>query len=112
MSDARVIETLEAIVRQSSSLRQGGPDPMDLHDLSASLEVAIDLALDAIATIKATPTPQPAAARGGEVTTLRTLLDNLVIAQSLSRELRQHATDQARSYLYQTRRALSAKGGS
>lgn len=31
--------------------------------------------------------------------TLRVLLDNLVIAQSLSKELRQRATDEARSYL-------------
>lgn len=40
---------------------------------------------------------------GGEVKTLRTLLDNLVIAQKLSREIREHATDEARSYLYNTR---------
>lgn len=40
-----------------------------------------------------------APAEAGVQETLRVLLDNLVIAQSLSKELRQRATDEARSYL-------------
>lgn len=49
-----------------------------------------------------------------EVKRLRVLLDNLVIAQSLSREIRTHATEEARFHLYQTRAALPAPpaGGS
>lgn len=39
---------------------------------------------------------------------LRTMLDNLVIAQGLSKEIREHATDAARSYLYNTRAMLAA----
>ncbi len=38
-------------------------------------------------------------APAGDRETLRVMLDNLVIAQSLSKELRQRATDEARSYL-------------
>ncbi|MBB4799705.1 hypothetical protein HNP32_003465 [Brevundimonas bullata] len=49
--------------------------------------------------------PAPSSLAGGEVETLRTLLDNLVIAQSLSKEIRTHATDEARAYLYDTRLA-------
>lgn len=64
---------------------------------------------DYAAHLAAISTPAQASETGGEVQTLRVLLDNLVIAQSLSRELRQLATDQARSYLYQIRQAaLSA----
>ena len=44
-------------------------------------------------------TREEAPAEAGERETLRVLLDNLVIAQSLSKELRQRATDEARSYL-------------
>jgi len=40
--------------------------------------------------------------------TLATLLDNVVIAQSLSRELREQAHDAARSYLYNRRQARAA----
>ena len=40
---------------------------------------------------------------------LAVLLDNLVIAQSLSRELRTAATDQARSYLYSYRHPHTAQ---
>ena len=36
----------------------------------------------------------------GDSETLRVLLDNLVIAQTLSKDIRQKATDEARSYLY------------
>ena len=51
-----------------------------------------------------TPTPQPQeAVIPSEGETLRVLLDNLVIAQSLSREIREQATDAARSYLYDLR---------
>lgn len=49
--------------------------------------------------------PAPSSLAGGEVQTLRTLLDNLVIAQGLSKEIRIHATDEARAYLYDTRLA-------
>ena len=38
---------------------------------------------------------------------LAVLLDNVVIAQSLSKELRQAAHDQARAYLYTRRQALN-----
>jgi len=44
-------------------------------------------------------TREEAPAEAGVQETLRVLLDNLVIAQSLSKELRQRATDEARSYL-------------
>lgn len=44
----------------------------------------------------------------GEAQELAVLLDNLVIAQRLSRELREAATDQARSYLYDRRARSSA----
>ncbi|GEM_PF-2243082 len=44
-------------------------------------------------------TREEAPAEVGVQETLRVLLDNLVIAQSLSKELRQRATDEARSYL-------------
>lgn len=51
-----------------------------------------------------TPAPNtPLSAGDVERITLRTLLDNLVIAQGLSREIRERATDEARSYLYRTR---------
>ena len=53
--------------------------------------------------------PAPVASGGqhssGKVETLRVLLDNLVIAQTLSKDLRQNATDEARSYLYELRHA-------
>jgi hypothetical protein len=53
--------------------------------------------------------PSPVASGGqhssGKVETLRVLLDNLVIAQTLSKDLRQKATDEARSYLYELRHA-------
>lgn len=58
---------------------------------------------------------RPVAARpalsagGGDIRTLRVLLDNLVIAQSLSREIRQQTTDEARAYLYNTRAALAPR---
>ena len=48
-------------------------------------------------------TREEAPAEAGERETLRVLLDNMVIAQSLSKELRQRATDEARSYLYALR---------
>jgi len=48
-------------------------------------------------------TREEAPAEAGERETLRVLLDNMVIAQSLSKELRQRATDEARSYLYDLR---------
>jgi hypothetical protein len=41
----------------------------------------------------------PVAAEGGEKDKLRTLLDNLVIAQGLSKAIREHATNEARAYL-------------
>lgn len=45
--------------------------------------------------------------------TLAVLLDNVVISQSLSKDLRQAAHDEARSYLYgrRARQALSTNGG-
>lgn len=56
--------------------------------------------------------PAQGSESGGEVERLRVLLDNLVIAQTLSREIRQSATDEARSYLYQLRQAaLSPQPG-
>lgn len=39
----------------------------------------------------------------GDSETLRVLLDNLVIAQTMSKDIRQKATDEARSYLYDLR---------
>lgn len=45
-----------------------------------------------------------------EALALRSLLDNLVIAQGLSKEIRDHATSAARSYLYNTRKVADAKG--
>lgn len=41
----------------------------------------------------------PVAAESGEKDKLRTLLDNLVIAQGLSKAIREHATNEARAYL-------------
>ncbi|MCV0413476.1 MAG: hypothetical protein K5831_01155 [Brevundimonas sp.] len=56
--------------------------------------------------------PAQGSESGGEVERLRVLLDDLVIAQTLSREIRQSATDEARSYLYQLRQAaLSQQPG-
>lgn len=52
-------------------------------------------------TTRVTVPVEPAEAGAQE--TLRVLLDNLVIAQSLSKELRQRATDEARAYLYALR---------
>lgn len=52
--------------------------------------------------------PAPDTAGGGDVLTLRTLLDNLVIAQSLSKAIRDTAAIEARSYLRNTRAALTA----
>lgn len=43
-----------------------------------------------------------------EADVLATLLDNVVIAQGLSRDLRERAHDAARSYLYDRRQALAA----
>ncbi|HBV13398.1 MAG TPA: hypothetical protein DEB60_09780 [Brevundimonas sp.] len=53
--------------------------------------------------VSALATREEAPAEAGAQETLRVLLDNLVIAQSLSKELRQRATDEARSYLYALR---------
>ncbi|SPU44280.1 hypothetical protein [Brevundimonas diminuta] len=47
-------------------------------------------------------------ASANDALALRAMLDNLVIAQGLSKEIREHATDAARSYLYNTRAMLSA----
>lgn len=60
-------------------------------------------------TISAALTPrEEAPAEGaGDARELAVLLDNLVIAQSLSRDLREAATDQARSYLYDLRARTS-----
>ena len=44
-----------------------------------------------------------------EADTLAALLDNVVIAQSLSRELREQAHDQARKYLYDRRQRLGPR---
>lgn len=56
--------------------------------------------IDAVkAILAALATREEAPAEAGVQETLRVLLDNLVIAQSLSKELRQRATDEARSYL-------------
>lgn len=41
--------------------------------------------------------------------TLATLLDNVIIAQSLAKDLRDKANDQARSYLYDRRKRLAAQ---
>jgi len=43
-----------------------------------------------------------------EADTLAVLLDNVVIAQSLSRELRERAHDEARAYLYDRRKRIAA----
>ena len=42
-----------------------------------------------------------------EIEVLAVFLDNVVIAQSLSKELRQAAHDEARAYLYTRRQALN-----
>lgn len=59
--------------------------------------------------VRALIRPAPVASGGqhssGEAEPLRVLLDNLVIAQTLSKDLRQKATDEARSYLYELRHA-------
>lgn len=54
---------------------------------------------------------EEAPAEAGVQETLRVLLDNLVIAQSLSKELRQRATDEARSYLSALRAQPQARSG-
>ena len=46
----------------------------------------------------------------GDSETLRVLLDNLVIAQTLSKDIRQKATDEARSYLYDLRHTPQPSG--
>lgn len=43
----KVKALLEEIGTKSLALRKGGPDPMDLHELSDALEEAIDLAMQA-----------------------------------------------------------------
>lgn len=43
---------LDDIGGLSRALRQGGPDPMDLQDLSNALEEAIDIAHDAISALQ------------------------------------------------------------
>lgn len=53
----------------------------------------------------------PAAPDAGRAERLRVLLDNLVIAQGLSKEIRQQATDEARLYLYDLRRDALQPGG-
>lgn len=48
---------------------------------------------------------------GRDADTLATLLDNVVIAQSLSRDLREQAHEAARSYLYNRRQIAAARAG-
>lgn len=43
----KVRELLQEIIAKSRALRVGGPDPIDLHELSDALEEAIDLAVEA-----------------------------------------------------------------
>lgn len=43
---------LDDIGGLSRALRQGGPDPMDLQDLSNALEEAIDIAHEAISALQ------------------------------------------------------------
>lgn len=58
-----------------------------------------------IGTMRALLSARPLALGGqqGDSETLRVLLDNLVIAQTMSKDIRQKATDEARSYLYDRR---------
>jgi hypothetical protein len=73
------------------------------HDEQSAAGVKCDYVSVLAKDISVALSAQTAPAGGGDVQTLRVLLDNLVIAQRLSRELREQATDQARSYLYNTR---------
>lgn len=69
----------------------------------------LDEARDAILAALTTPKEAPAATGAGEREMLRVLLDNLVIAQSLSKDLRTRATEEARSYLYDLRAQPQAR---
>ncbi|RIJ65137.1 hypothetical protein D1604_12515 [Brevundimonas sp. LPMIX5] len=76
---------------------EGDGDPADREYNCDDMVAAWRAGYTALATREEAP------AEAGERETLRVLLDNLVIAQSLSKELRQRATDEARSYLYALR---------
>ena len=42
--NAKMLEALDHIAGMSLALRQGGPDPIDLHGLSDALSEAVELA--------------------------------------------------------------------
>lgn len=59
-SVVKMRELLQEIGAKSRALRKGGPDPMDLHELSDALEEAIDLAVEADGILSALEPAEPA----------------------------------------------------
>lgn len=47
-ANADLVKTLDVIGGLSMARRVGGPDPMDLHELDRAVEIAIDMAHEAI----------------------------------------------------------------
>lgn len=80
-------------------------------DREPALEVVVDPTVEGAYRLRA-PAGQDLAAEverlRHDADTLAVLLDNVVIAQSLSRELRERSHEEARSYLYNRRQALAA----
>lgn len=48
----KMFDALDEIEGLCRALRQGGPDPMDLQDLSDALEAAVRLASDALDIVR------------------------------------------------------------
>lgn len=90
------LESLAGVLKSEAAKKDGQHRQDALNDASAIL-----------ALLSARPAPVASGGQhsSGETETLRVLLDNLVIAQTLSKDLRQKATDEARSYLYELRHA-------
>lgn len=79
-------------------------EALDRMKMAAHVYEDDEMAADC-ATLEARLSARPLALGGqqGDSETLRVLLDNLVIAQTMSKDIRQKATDEARSYLYDLR---------
>ena len=78
-------------------------DQMDARGQIWGLEDVSDIMRRAATALRPAPVASGGQHSSGEGETLRVLLDNLVIAQTLSKDIRQKATDEARSYLYDLR---------
>jgi hypothetical protein len=86
-------------------------EALDRLKMAAHVYEDDEMAADC-ATLEALLSARPLALGGqkGDSETLRVLLDNLVIAQTLSKDIRQKATDEARSYLYDLRHTPQPSG--